>query len=440
MSSMPATREKDRSLEGIGRIVERIEQAVRRSPELAVLLIFVDNVDRVCATAGHVHAGNALNDFYLRLEEFSRDGNSVVQLSDRKYVLVLSGFRNKGHVQLAAQKVQRLIHKSSKSILNEDKALQVRISIVIPEQRNADAHEILRCVEIALLDGRRDDQEVTFYQEQAADQFIAEWNLEQKLSDALEAGVLELYYQPKMGLDSKAIVGAEALIRWHDPVLGEVPPDVFIDVAEKTGLITDLTFFSIQRACRQLHHWKEAVAGLTVAVNTTPSAIRDFEIIDVLKIATNIWNVDPRSIVLEVTENALMADPKASHRVLTGIRKLGAGVSIDDFGTGYSSLAYLKELPADELKIDRSFVMNMLSDPKDYKIVEHAISLAKSFGLRVVAEGVVNAEMLNVLWALGCDYAQSYYICEPLPPERFLSWYLDRNDRREPGAENSREA
>jgi len=422
--------DKQRTLDGLGRVVEQIEQATAQPGPLAVLLVFVDNVDRVCATAGHVYAGNALNDFHLRLGEFARDGNSVVRLSDRKYVLVLKSFRNQGHVQLAAQKVQRLLHKSSKSILNEDKALQARISVVMPSGEHTDAHEILRCVEIALLDGRGDHQDVTFYQAQAADQFIAEWNLEQKLCDALESGDLELYYQPKMALESKRIVGAEALIRWHDPVLGEVPPDVFIEVAEKSGLITDLTYFSIQRACRQLHQWRESLSGLSVAVNTTPSAIRDFEIIDVLKIATSIWNVEPGAIVLEVTENALMVDPRSSHKVLSGIRKLGAGVSIDDFGTGYSSLAYLKELPADELKIDRSFVMNMLSDPKDYKIVEHAISLAKSFGLGVVAEGVANEEMLNVLWALGCDYAQSYYICEPLPAEAFRSWYLARSGPR----------
>lgn len=426
---VPTVRGTDRSIEGLDRIIDHIEQAVRQSREVAVLLIFVDNVDRVCATAGHVHAGSALNDFYLRLGEFSRDGNSVVKLTDRKFVLILNSFRNKGHVQLAAQKIQRLIHKSSKSILNEDKALQVRISIVIPARGVADAHEILRSVEIALIDGRRDNKEVAFYEEQSADEFIAEWNLEQKLSDALEAGDLELYYQPKIRLDTRKTVGAEALIRWHDPALGEVPPDIFIDVAEKTGLITDVTYFAIQRACHQLHEWKESAAGLTLAVNTTPSAIRDFEIIDVLKIATNIWNIEPKAIVLEVTENALMVDPKASHRVLTGIRKLGAGVSIDDFGTGYSSLAYLKELPADELKIDRSFVMNMLTDPKDYKIVEHAVSLAKSFGLRVVAEGVANAEMMNVLWALGCDYAQSYYVCEPLPADEFLSWHLSQTGR-----------
>lgn len=427
---MPGIRDKNKSLEGFGRIVQDIERALEASKDVAVLMVYVENVDRVCATAGHVYARNALNDFGLRLEEFSRDGNSVAQLTDRKFVVVLSGFRNPGHVQLAAQKVQRLIHKSSKSILNEDKALQVTISILIPTAEKNDAHEILRRVEIGLLDSRREKQSVSFYEEQAADKFIAEWNLEQKLADALECGDLELYYQPKMALDSRQIVGAEALIRWHDPVLGEVSPDVFIDVAEKSGLITDLTYFSIQRACRQLSQWRDSMAGLTVALNTTPSAIRDSDIIDVLKIATSIWNVPPGLITLEVTENALMVDPKASHRVLTGIRKLGAGVSIDDFGTGYSSLAYLKDIPADELKIDRSFVVNMLSDPKDYKIVEHAISLAKSFGLRVVAEGVANQEMLNVLWALGCDYAQSYYICEPLPADQFLPWYLGRGQQR----------
>lgn len=426
----PTVGEKNYSDEALGRVIDHIEQAVGQSRQVAVLLIFVDNVDRVCATAGHVFARDALDDFCLRLGEFSRDGNPVVQLSDRKFVLILNGFRSQGHVQLAAHKVQRLIHKSSKSILSEDKALQVRISIVIPAGDDGDAHDILRSVEIALIDGRRDNREVTFYEKRAADQFIAEWDLEQKLSGALEAGDLELYYQPKLSLDSRRTVGAEALIRWRDPVLGEVPPDIFIDVAEKTGLITDVTYFAIQRACHQLREWKESAAGLTVAVNTTPSAIRDSEIIDVLRIATNISDVDPGAVILEVTENALMVDPRTSHRVLTGIRRLGAGVSIDDFGTGYSSLAYLKELPADELKIDRSFVMNMLADPKDHKIVEHAVSLAKSFGLRVVAEGVANAETMNVLWVLGCDYAQSYYICEPLPADEFLAWYLGREKSR----------
>lgn len=415
---------------GVERVIEHIDLARSRSRELAVLLISLHDVDRLYASAGHVPAVRILNDLHKRLEQLARAEDVVIRLSDSRFAMLLVGFRNEGHVRLAAQKIQRLVEESSDTGMDEQ-ALQVRTGIAFADSEHGDAHEVLRCAEIALLEGRRNSQPVTFYRTQSADRLAAEWDLEQRFADALEDGNLELYYQPKMDLDSKRITGAEALIRWQDPQLGEISPDVFVDIAEKSGLIADLTYFSIQRACRQLNEWKDAVSGLTIAVNTTPSTIRDFEIIDVLETATRIWNIDAGAIVLEVTENALMVDPKMSHRVLTRIREFGAGVSIDDFGTGYSSLAYLKGIPADELKIDRSFVMNMLADPGDYKIVEHATSLAKSLGLRVVAEGVLNAEMINVLWALGCDYAQGYYICEPLPPARFLAWYLERNARDE---------
>lgn len=158
---------------------------------------------------------------------------------------------------------------------------------------------------------------------------------------------------------------------------------------------------------------------LNIAVNITPSIIQTFEIIDVLESATGIWGVPPAALTMEVTENALMADPETSHEVLTGIRELGCRVSIDDFGTGYSSLEYLKKIPADELKIDRTFVMNMLSDPGDHKIVEHSIRIAESFGLSVVAEGVESAAMLAELREFGCHYAQGYVICRPVPASDF---------------------
>jgi EAL domain-containing protein (putative c-di-GMP-specific phosphodiesterase class I) len=178
-----------------------------------------------------------------------------------------------------------------------------------------------------------------------------------------------------------------------------------------------------------LNEWRQSLPDLTIAVNITPTVIGDLEIVDLLASATRIWNLDADAVVLEVTENALMIDPEASRRILAAIRDFGAGVSIDDFGTGYSSLAYLRDIPADELKIDRSFVTNMRSDPGDRKIVEHAISIAKSFDLRVVAEGVPDGETMNDLRALGCDYAQGHHICEPLPAAEFLAWCLEWNRR-----------
>ncbi|HKJ63426.1 MAG TPA: EAL domain-containing protein, partial [Hyphomicrobiales bacterium] len=290
-------------LGGIGRAIDRIEDAIGRSQELAVLMVYVDDVDRLCASAGHVHAGEILNDFRERLEELAREEDVVAQLSDRKFVLLLGGFRNEGHIQLAAQKIQRLIQESS-GARTDEQGLNVTIGIALVAPPYDSAKEVLRSAELALLEGRRSNEPVAFYKTQAADEMVAEWHLAQKFADALEAGNLELYYQPKMDLDSKRIVGAEALIRWHDPELGEISPDVFIGVAEKSGLITELTYFSIQRACRQLNYWKSQAGGLTVAINTTPNTTRDFGIIDVLESATRIWNVDPASIVIEVTENA----------------------------------------------------------------------------------------------------------------------------------------
>jgi EAL domain-containing protein (putative c-di-GMP-specific phosphodiesterase class I) len=337
----------------------------------------------------------------------------------------LCNIRNQGHAQLAAQKIQRQT-KGHTGTGTVESWVKASIGIALGHAGNGGAHEVLRAAEIALLEGRRCQQAISFHGDQSDEELIDEWKLEQRLGDALENGLLELHYQPKYNLKKDAVTGAEALLRWQDPQHGPISPELFIGVAESCGLITDLTYFAVQRACRQLNLWTGAVDAFSVAVNLSPLIIRNLEIVDVVKSATRIWNVDPGALILEVTENAMMADPKTSRKVLTAIRDLGARVSVDDFGTGYSSFAYLKNIPADELKIDRSFVMNMLADDGDYKIVEHAISIAKSFGLTVVAEGVENAETLGALRLLGCDLAQGYHFCKALAPDDFLAWYQDQ--------------
>lgn len=402
--------------------ISHIGSALGEADRLAVILVCIENVDHACATVGHRIAARAVTEFHERLGEFGENGGVVVQLSDRKFVLLLNRVRNEGHARLAAQKVQRLIREVSKQF-EKALVLEVRMGIAIVAGEDHESAEILRGVEIALREARMQDRTLSFYEQQVADRFILERNLEQKLAVALENGDLALHYQPKVHLGTKEVVGAEALMRWHDDELGDVSPEIFISAAERSGLITDLTYFAMQHACSELNKWKASAPRLTVAVNTTPSAMRDRDIVEVLRMATSVWEVEPAKIVLEVTEDALMVDPATSHEVLTAVRELGAGVSIDDFGTGYSSFAYLRDLPADELKIDRSFVINMLTEARDYKIVEHATSLGKIFGLQVVAEGVQSTEALKVLESLGCDLAQGYIISRPLPPETFLEWY-----------------
>ena len=382
------------------------------------MIVHVLGVERLCASIGHEKAGQVLDDLNIRLRAIARENDAIERIGDRKFAVLLAGLRNRGHVNLAAQKIERLARDTGSEHLAQLN-LETTIGVALCPMHGKKSQELMRLAEVAALDGRHRSQSICFFEIDSAQQLYMEWGLENRLETALESGDLELHYQPKICLSSEKIVAAEALMRWHEPDIGQISPDVFISLAESSGQIAELTYFAIQSACRQLSEWQKFLPGLNIAVNITPSIIKTREIVEVLQSATGIWGVPPSALTMEVTENALMEDRDASHEVLTQIRELGARVSIDDFGTGYSSLAYLKEIPADELKIDRSFVMSMLQDSGDYKIVEHSIRIAKSFGLSVVAEGIESGSILEELRELGCDYAQGYFVCKPLPAAEF---------------------
>lgn len=403
---------------GFSRATRRIAVAVRKKQDLAVMLVYVNDIERLCASIGHVQTNAVLDDFHARLCAIARGDDAIERIGERKFAVLLNGLRNRGHVSLAVQKIKRVASETVSKQVGRG-GLKLTIGVAQCPSQGDDPHELMRLTEVASLDARRKSASVCFYESQAAEQLFMDWGLEARLRSAIEGGDLELHYQPKIAVSTNEVIGAEALMRWHEQEIGPISPDVFIALAESTGQIVDLTHFAVQQACQQLSQWLDFMPELNIAVNITPSIIQTFEIIDVLESATGIWGVPPAALTMEVTENALMADPETSHEVLTGIRELGCRVSIDDFGTGYSSLEYLKKIPADELKIDRTFVMNMLSDPGDHKIVEHSIRIAESFGLSVVAEGVESAAMLDELREFGCHYAQGYVICRPVPASDF---------------------
>ncbi len=388
---------------------------------IAVLIVYVHEVGQLVTSAGHVNAGRMLDELRNRLSQVSKPGDYFARLGERKFVYVLSNLRNEGHAMLAANKILRA---GAEPISTGGQQANVRLSVGIAMYPGHARHPepLIQCAEFALLEAWKTSQPAVVYTARKEDDLVAGWDLETQLASALEHGDLVLNYQPKVSLPKGEVVGVEALMRWNRPDSGNVPPEIFIDVAEMTGQIDPLTRFAFHRAFRQLGEWPKSLGPIGVAVNVTPSIICNPEVVDVIRNAAGKGTVDFGRLTVEVTENALMADRERSHRVLTELRELGARISIDDFGTGYSSLAYLKQIPADELKIDKSFVMNMLGDEADRKVVEQIIALGRSFGLDVVAEGVENAEIAGRLTQMGCNFAQGFHFARPLPPKEFPAW------------------
>jgi EAL domain-containing protein (putative c-di-GMP-specific phosphodiesterase class I) len=247
-----------------------------------------------------------------------------------------------------------------------------------------------------------------------------------ELRAAISAGELVLHYQPKVDVGTSRVVGVEALLRWQHPVHGLLPPAEFVPLAERTGAIGELTRWVLDNALAQARAWRDAGIEMTMAVNLAAPNIADATLPDVVAALLEQHGVPGDQLECEISEHTVMADPRRALSVLERLRALGVRLSLDDFGTGHSSLSYLKRLPLDEVKIDRSFVMGMTEDDNDAAIVRTTIDLARNLGLEVVAEGVETAAILRDLGDLSCDIAQGFFLSRPLPASELDSWLAAR--------------
>jgi EAL domain-containing protein (putative c-di-GMP-specific phosphodiesterase class I) len=263
---------------------------------------------------------------------------------------------------------------------------------------------------------------VAIYDREKDDNSVRSLVLTGELRRALENRSLFLAFQPKVDLRTGRVCGVEALSRWVHPVHGFIPPDQFIPHAERTGLIQPLTHWCLETALERIVELRAKVPELSVAVNLSTRALHAGDVPATVAGLIARWGIRPEGLTLEVTESALMEDPKRALDVLHRLSELGLRLSIDDFGTGYSSLAYLKSLPVDELKIDKAFVMHLHEDDRDAKIVRSTIDLAHGLGLKVVAEGVETEAHVAALSAFGCDIGQGYLFSKPLPVDQWLAW------------------
>ncbi|HEY9197993.1 MAG TPA: bifunctional diguanylate cyclase/phosphodiesterase [Gammaproteobacteria bacterium] len=356
-----------------------------------------------------------------RIREVLRQSDTVARVGADEFALLLPGLINSGHAQLAAHKIEQALKEP---FLIDGLRLRLRsyAGVALFPQHAANVQQLMQAVDRALIEARENASSCEFFGEHLDAAQPSLLALENDLQDAIERNELRLYLQPQIDLERSRVAGFECLARWTHPERGDIPPEQFIALAEQTGQIEALTLWSLKAALHHLRTLQHLQPQLTMSVNLSPGILNHPDIVDLVQQALAIWNTPPASLVLEITEGAMMQHPDRSLDVLRKLQTLGVGISIDDFGTGYSSLAYLKRLPVHELKIDKSFVADLHRSADDEQIVRTVISLAHNFGLRVVAEGVENQTILEQLANLGCDLAQGRHIAMPMRADDAAAW------------------
>ncbi len=341
----------------------------------------------------------------------------IIRLGDGRFCAIVRSVRNRGHAVLAAEKFARTADDLFAAAGVAVKP-RVHIGVSLYPAQATQGEPLLRLAQLAAEASRKRASRVVVFDDLCDAQVLAPWALGNEFARALETGGLSVYYQPKVSMSTGMPVGVEALMRWMEDGKPVATPDVFIPLAEEAGMIHSATWYSLSNALRT----SAECADLSVAVNVTPGMLHHREFIDRVSTAMSTWRIRDHRLTLEVTEGALIADFTEATVRLKKLREMGIRVSIDDFGTGYSSLSYFKKIPADELKIDKSFVMGMTRDASDHRLVRTIIGLAQHFNLDIVAEGVEDRATFDALAELGCHQAQGYLFSPALSLPRLKTW------------------
>jgi len=398
---------------------DRIEQAIaaagQESHSAAVMLLDVDGFREVNDALGHETGDRLLQEVAGRLGETVRSSETLARLGGDEFGILLSPGSNEDATALAARIHGVLETPFSLSGFPLEIAVSVGIASYPEHGENVDT--LLQHADVAMYIAKDGHAGTALYESEQDTSDAARLALAGELRGAIDNEELVVHFQPKAELESGLIVGVEALVRWQHPERGFIPPNEFIPIAERTGLIKPLSQYVVASALRQCGEWRTAGFDLHVAVNLTIPDLLDLELPDRIGELLAETGVRPGQLELEITETTILADPFRVRQVLNRLNEMGLRLAIDDFGTGYSSLAYLKNLPVHTIKIDRSFVMGMCEDASDATIVRSTIDLARNLGLGVVAEGIESQEVWDALRADGCSLAQGYFISRPASAE-----------------------
>lgn len=409
----------------------------------AVLLMDLDRFKAVNDTLGH-HIGDELlrevgrrlkkTMSLLKLSEGCAAQNRgvdrgclVARIGGDEFAALVPELKSTEHAIGIAQALIRSLEEPC--LIGEYKlSLGSSIGIALYPQHGTDQNTLMRRADLAMYHAKSTRRGYSLYQSSLDAHTLQQLALESDLNRAIEQDELFLEYQPQIEVGSGEVCGVEALVRWMHPEKGLIPPGDFIPLAEQSGIVQRLTTWALNRALSDCAEWQRAGYLFGVAVNLSPVNLHHPGILKLISSTLEKWRVSNGDLTLELTESAVMTDPEYAVRILSILATAGVNVSIDDFGTGHCSLSYIKKLPANEIKIDRSFVMDMNVDHSDMMIVRSTVGLAHNMGLTVIAEGVEDQATLDNLRMLGCDKAQGYHIARPLPMNALMNWLDSRRD------------
>lgn len=402
------------------RLEHNLIQNRRRQRGMGILFLDLDRFRVVNDIYGHHIGDQLLLACAERMQEKIRRSDTLARLGSNNFAVILDDVADEAGISRVADKLSDGFRQPF-DIAGHEIFISVSIGMELAGRVDYDAGELVRHAELALHQAKTHGRNTSLlYESRGSPVDKVRLSLESALHHAMERKELHLAYQPQVTLHDHSFAGAEALLRWQHPVLGNVPPAVFIPVLEDTGLIERFGLWVIETACHQFAEW--ASDGLLppaakISVNLSPRQFHQPDLAQQIKTALADSGLDPRRLTLEVTESMLMANLDQGIGVLAHLRELGVAVAIDDFGTGYSSLSYLKDLPIDYLKIDRIFVKDIVEKKDDAAIANSIIGLAHNLGLMVIAEGVEDSETLTMLAQFGCDQYQGFFFAKPVPAE-----------------------
>jgi diguanylate cyclase (GGDEF)-like protein len=415
---------------------DRVEHALRAAKRdgsgVAVMLTDLDRFKEVNDTLGHQAGDVLLREFAARICGIVRSADTVARLGGDEFALLTPGPRDAASALFLADRIREEMERPFQ-LGTMSVQVEASIGIALFPDHGDDVETLVRHADVAMYVSKR-THAPTIYAAKHDDHSPERLAVVGELRRALDNDELVVYYQPQVELASGGTPRAEALVRWQHPERGLLHPDEFIPIARHTGLIRPLTRLVLDAALGQCRAWRDQGLEIGVAVNLSGRDLLDLSLVDEVDSALRRWNLEPSTLELEIPESTLLSDPTRVRRVLTRLSEQGVRLAIDDFGSGHSSLSYVKRLPIDVIKVDKSFVSNMAVDDGDAAIVRSTIELAHDLGLVVVAEGVESEEVAKRLGDFGCDLVQGFLLSEPAPADEVTAWLA----RKRPGKKHLR--